>query len=256
MIDVNGTLYGTTYGGGMYGKGTVFRITARGKEKVLHSFGAGSADGQQPEAALVEAKGSLYGTTLFGGAYDGGILFSVSTSGREKVLHTFGASKDGFQPYAPLIDVAGTLYGTTSGGGTTGNGTVFSATTSGKERVLHNFRASNDGHFPQAALLDVKGTLYGTTPQGGLNGENGGVLFSVTAAGNEKVVYGFPPITGAGYTPTAGVIEIKPKLYGTTSQGGTHGSGTVFVLTPCDYVNLARPRNGFASAWLRRFLSD
>jgi uncharacterized repeat protein (TIGR03803 family) len=84
--------------------------------------------------------GTLYGTTSAGGGtgcYSGsgcGTVYSVSPTGSEAVLHTFGGSPDGSTPYAGLIDVNGTLYGTTAGGGAArcrvygGCGTVFALT--------------------------------------------------------------------------------------------------------------------------------
>jgi uncharacterized repeat protein (TIGR03803 family) len=73
--------------------------------------------------------GTLYGTTSMGGAHGEGTIFSMTLSGNEKMLYSFGSSNsDGLHPYASLIDVNGTLYGTTSGGGAYGNGTVFALT--------------------------------------------------------------------------------------------------------------------------------
>ncbi len=88
LLDVSGTLYGTTYLGGEHTCagvtcGTVFRITTRGAEKVLHSF-AGGSDGALPLAGLIEANGALYGTTSLGGEGSGcsgngcGTVFSMS----------------------------------------------------------------------------------------------------------------------------------------------------------------------------------
>ncbi|MFZ0573137.1 MAG: choice-of-anchor tandem repeat GloVer-containing protein, partial [Candidatus Cybelea sp.] len=78
LINVNGTLYGTTYeGGGANGGGTVFAITTSGKETLLHSF-TGSGDGEYPIAGLIDVGGTLYGTTPAGGANDGGTVFALS----------------------------------------------------------------------------------------------------------------------------------------------------------------------------------
>jgi uncharacterized repeat protein (TIGR03803 family) len=38
-------------------------------------------------------KGALYGTTITGGPYYGGVIFSVTTGGQENVLHRFGANQ-------------------------------------------------------------------------------------------------------------------------------------------------------------------
>ena len=73
LIDVRGTLYGTTVHGGEYchensfsvGCGTVFSIKPNGTETVLHSFGA-TGDGKNPIAGLIDVGGRLYGTTMGG----------------------------------------------------------------------------------------------------------------------------------------------------------------------------------------------
>jgi uncharacterized repeat protein (TIGR03803 family) len=102
-------------------------MTVNGTEKVLHSFGSGT-DGADPEAALIDVGGTLYGTTSEGGAYGLGTVFGITTAGMEKTLHSFGSGTDGSYPEAGLIDAKGTLYGTTSHGGANGKGSVFALT--------------------------------------------------------------------------------------------------------------------------------
>jgi uncharacterized repeat protein (TIGR03803 family) len=74
-------LYGTTFGGGAAGVGTVFEVSANGVESVLYSFGptrTSAADGASPFAGLVrDAAGNLYGTTYYGGASDLGTVFKL-----------------------------------------------------------------------------------------------------------------------------------------------------------------------------------
>ena len=68
IADMAGNLYGTTYGGGPGGQGTVFQLTPAGTLYVLYSFTGGS-DGGRPGADLIaDAAGNLYGTTSSGGA--------------------------------------------------------------------------------------------------------------------------------------------------------------------------------------------
>jgi uncharacterized repeat protein (TIGR03803 family) len=172
-------LYGTTEFGGTYDNGTVFSVNPNtGAETVLHSFGSG-ADGEYPIASLIDVKGTLYGTTEEGGTYGGGTVFSLSlTTGTETVLHSFGGGTDGNTPVASLINVKGTLYSTTAGGGTYGDGTVFSVNPkTGAETVLHSFGSGTDGEYPEASLIDVKGALYGTTEEGGTYGS--GTVFAL-----------------------------------------------------------------------------
>lgn len=124
VFDRQGNLYGTTGSGG----GTVFRVTPSGKESILYRFG-GRDDGSSPYAGLVFGeKGNLYGTTYAGGGYhrDSGVVFKLTPSGEEVVLHTFGGGVDGAYPYAGVVlDKKENLFGTTTKGGTYGLGTVF-----------------------------------------------------------------------------------------------------------------------------------
>jgi uncharacterized repeat protein (TIGR03803 family) len=229
LIDVKGTLYGTTFNGGVHGFGTVFSVSTTGAEHVLHAFD--STDGSYPYASLIYVKGTLYGTTFYGGAYGFGTVFSVSATGTEHVLHSFSSGTDGAYPSASLIDVNGTLYGTTSDGGANDSGTVFSVSTTGTEHVLHSFDRS-DGFFPNASLIDVNGTLYGTTFKGGIYGF--GTIFSVTTTGTEKVLHSFKDSFDSasdGVDPNASLIEVDGTLYGTTVQGGANSAGTVFSVS-------------------------
>jgi uncharacterized repeat protein (TIGR03803 family) len=130
VFDAQGNLYGTTYGGGTHGFGTVFKLDTAGNLTVLYSFGSISDDGEYPETSVVlDSQGSLYGATTKGGTYGDGTVFEIDTSGTETVLHSFGATKDGKTLYgALLLDTHGNLYGTTYGGGAKGHGTVFKLT--------------------------------------------------------------------------------------------------------------------------------
>jgi uncharacterized repeat protein (TIGR03803 family) len=226
LIDADGTLYGTTSHGGPNDEGTVFSMSTAGKEQLLYSFRGGSSDGEHPQASVIDVNDTLYGTTAGGGPAWGGTVFSISTSGKEQVLHQFGESSDGSQPDASLTNVNGTLYGTTVYGGKYGYGTVFSIGTSGREHVLYNFAGGSDGAEPVAELIDVKGTLYGTTsglPSGC------GTVFSISTAGKEHVLYNFT-CGSDGVNPFAGLINVNGTFYGTTIGGG-YGAGTVFALT-------------------------
>lgn len=250
LIDVDGTLYGTTAYGGADNDGTVFTVSTSGAESLLYSFKGSPADGATPVAPLLDVKGKLYGTTDGGGASGYGTVFSITTSGKETVLHSFaGGAGDGAEPWAGLINVKGALYGTTSEGGSTesdcGNllgscGTVFTITPSGEETVLYHFmyHASSrkkDGWYPLAQLIAVGSTLYGTTEYGGSTGclvRGCGTIFAVTTAGKERILHRFGKTPGDGGNPSAALIKIDGALYGTTLYGGASGMGTVFRISP------------------------
>ncbi len=227
LINVNGTLYGTTLEGGSSNRGTVYRVSTNGSEKVLHSF-VGGSDGSLPVAGLVDVHGTLYGATDSGGSFGNGTVYSISKTGTEKVLRSFRGGADGANPDATLINVNGMLYGTTahggSGCGSVGCGTLYRVSTTGSQRVIYRFKGGSGGaNMPQSRLLNVNGTLYGTTYLGGSRGcdyDNGcGTVFSITTGGKENWLYSFAG-SPHGWYPLAGLVNVDGTLYGTTTQGG------------------------------------
>jgi len=245
LINVNGTLYGTTYGSfgsGPKSAGTIYRITTSGTETVLHAFaGYPHHDGSSPQSALLNVKGILYGTTYNGGG-GGGTVFEISASGGSyEILHNFGGSYfDGIGPEAGLIDLHGTLYGTTVAGCPSywycilqgrNFGTFYSITTSGVEKPLHYFTAAprRKGTNPEAPVIDVGGTMYGTTAA------NNGMVYSIDTTGKAHRLHYFCCGSHDGWDPVAPVLALNGVLYGTTMLGGhgsacKYGCGTVFAL--------------------------
>jgi uncharacterized repeat protein (TIGR03803 family) len=109
--------------------------------------------------------------------------------------------------------------------------------------VLHSFAGGSDGAHPEAGLLAGKhGVLYGTTFAGGGSSNcivlftGCGTVFKLTppattgGAWIETVIHGFSGADGAG--PAAGLFgEERGPFFGTTSEGGAAGFGTVFEIT-------------------------
>lgn len=68
VLDSKGNVYGATYWGGNSGFGTIYKVTAAGKETLLHNF-AGTSDGGNPDGGLLrDSKGNLYGSATVGGS--------------------------------------------------------------------------------------------------------------------------------------------------------------------------------------------
>jgi uncharacterized repeat protein (TIGR03803 family) len=187
LVYANGTLYGTSGAGGtgsLGGGGTVFSFTTKAGEAVLHSFAGTSPGGNSknpggsyPGAGLTVVGSVLYGTTSSGGTSGYGTLFSITSSGSFKVLHSFANERN---PEAPLLAVSGTLYGTSASGGTgsctngsnvIGCGSVFSYDISSAALSLqYSFRGGNDGESPVSGLVYNDNAIYGTTEIGGGKG--------------------------------------------------------------------------------------
>lgn len=136
----NGTLYGTTSGGGLHGCGTAFSYDPSSfVYQSLYSFCSQANDPATIYGGLtlVENKSgtALYGTGLAGGAYGHGAFYSLTppaTQGmpwNETTLHSFcprTGCKDGSTPgFAVPLDVKGEFYGTTTSGGAHDAGVVY-----------------------------------------------------------------------------------------------------------------------------------
>lgn len=256
--DADGNLYGTTYGGGTYGYGTVFKVDTNGTETVLYSF-AGGTDGADPVGGLVrDTGGNLYGATDGGGnadcgnyGSDCGTIYKVDSNGNETVLYRFAGLPDGHSADSSLyVADDGSLYGTTEAGGDAacnpgyGCGTVFKIDTQGNETILHTFTGIRelDGAFPDAGLVaDAKGYLYSTTNLGGAPtcGDAGrpeevagcGTVFKIDMQGKETILHRFSAEIG-GESPSFPVMFDKAGNMYSTAGGGNQYNGVVFELSP------------------------
>jgi|HubBroStandDraft_1064217.scaffolds.fasta_scaffold08089_3 uncharacterized repeat protein (TIGR03803 family) len=202
-------------------------------ERVVYTFGNFPRGANPYGTPALDASGNLYGTTFEGGGANLGVVFEWSSSSYT-VLHNFAGGSDGANPDAGVtLDSAGNIYGTTYYGGTANAGVVYEIPAGGKETVLYSFTGGADGANPYAGvILDSAGNLYGTTYQGGTS--NSGVVYKLTPAGQEAVLYAF---TGGadGGNPYGGVVsDPEGNLYGTTYAGGNqyNHAGVVYRLNP------------------------
>ena len=253
IADSNGDLFGTTYGGGEFGYGTVFEVTktATGYAStptILVSFNG--ADGGEPFSSLVaDADGDLFGTTSGIGVDDDGTVFEIvktltGYASTPTTLASFNGA-NGAEPEAGLIaDADGDLFGTTLEGGANDDGTVFEIvkTLTGyasTPTTLASFNGVN-GTFPTGLIADSDGDLFGTTVSGGAY--DYGTVFEIkkTAGG-----YASAPITlvsfGGGDSGAPGgtlVADANGDLFGTMLGSGS-ADGAVFEIknTPAGYVS-------------------
>jgi len=258
MFGPDGSLYGTTHGGGGtacnggYGCGVVFKLTppltickstlCPWIETVLYRF-LGGNDGRFPSSGVAfDQAGNLYGSTLYGGGAgcggDGcGTVYQLARSGSgwtESVIYSFAGGADGEVPTSGLtLDRFGNLYGVTEFGGIYGSGDVYELTSSGSgwtQTILYSLDGSTgDPEYPSGDLIfDSAGNLYGGSPSGGSGG--GGTVFMLTpspAGWTETTIWNFSGVFGAG--PGGGVtIDPAGNLFGTTIND--NGAGSVFKL--------------------------
>jgi len=212
------------------------------------------ADGFNAVASVLQASdGNFYGTTLYGGPSNQGIVYKVTPSGTLTKLHAFCSltgCADGFLPYGGLLKASdGNFYGTTSRGGPGLFGSIYQMTSSGTVTTIYTFcptKSCTDGSYPHATLIQgADGNFYGTTLQGGnlsCNGSNGcGTIFKVTPSGTLTTLYNFCSQSNCadGQYPYSGLVKgTDGNFYGVAAFGGIvnsnclSGCGTIFKITP------------------------
>jgi uncharacterized repeat protein (TIGR03803 family) len=234
--DAKGNLFGTTWGGGAYGYGTVFELTPGSDGKwtktTLHSFCKNfpdCKDGALPSTTVViDPTGNVYGASntaafeLIPGGADGWsfqVIYTTSTNG-------------GF-----VLDKAENPYGTW-GPGKYKVGDVFklihdtAKPGDWSEKVVYNF-VPGECCATSSLIFDTAGNLYGTTKLGGSSGDGSAyrIFKDKNGAWRDQIMHSFSGGSDGQYPWNAGlVLDAKGNAYGTTLQGGS--SGTVFELSP------------------------
>jgi uncharacterized repeat protein (TIGR03803 family) len=106
---------------------------------------------------------------------------------------------------------------------------VFKLAPDNTKTVLYAFLGSGDGVVPQAGVVaDRTGDLFGTTQAGGAAGA--GTIFKIAPGGGETILYSFSGGSDGDQPYAALFLGKKSELYGTTSDGGANGFGTVFAM--------------------------
>jgi len=221
---------------------------------VLHSFTT-HGDGSQPYAGVtIDRAGNLYGTTTQGANGNVGTVYKLTHrqgSWTLATLYTFDHPGDGAYAASRVVfGPDGSLYGTTQYGGAGNQGVIYNlrppATAcktvlcSWSYATLYSFTGGSDGGQPYLGdlVFDSAGDIYGTASAGGGQGCFGygcGVVFKLTPSGGgwtETVLYTFSG-NDDGANPFNGVtFDGAGNLYGTTTQNGRYGYGTVYELSP------------------------
>ena len=236
LVDANGDLYGTTQGDPNYmtpGRwGTIWRQPASsGAVNTIHTFD-GNVDGANPWGIALDGDGILHVTTQYGSVPSGpGAVFRLNKFGGGVTSVEFTHGTTGTAGVYLTFDADGNAFGVSVAGGTGGHGTLFELPhASGALGALYAFADGDDGRRPRGRLaIDGEGNLFGVTLNGGEHGF--GTIFELpNGATTVTTLYAF---TGGadGRNPGAGVtIDGAGNLFGTTTAGGAHSLGTVFVL--------------------------
>jgi uncharacterized repeat protein (TIGR03803 family) len=258
----DGYLYGTTFFGGRYGLGSVFKISYSGKFTTLYSFDL--THGANPLGPMVQGNdGNFYGTTtsgyLLNDVYGG--IFKITPAGDFTVLHEFNGGSDGHLPFAGLIQASdGNIYGATNAAGALHGGTLYRISPAGKFAVVYNFDPATYGFPETTPVQHTNGKLYG---------ETGGDCWGGAPTCSSPAVYsldlGLKPfvrflpeagkagdtieILGQGFTGTSAVSFNGIPAAAFTVVSDTYltaivpfgAKGTISVETPGGTLNSSRP---------------
>jgi uncharacterized repeat protein (TIGR03803 family) len=219
MVQANdGTLYGTTYGGGTKNWGTVFKILPTGNGyAILHNFDrtADINDGIQPLAGLaLGTDGNVYGTSGGGGHQNSGALFRVTPAGAYATLYSFCAvsgCKDGFFPQTGMVQhTNGKFYGVTESGGQSVNG--------------GEYYSLDMGLSPFVSLVSVWGKVGATIEVLG-QGFTGSTSVKLGGTAANFTIVSDTYLTAKVPAGSSGFVTV-------TAPGGTLTSSRKFFVTP------------------------
>lgn len=244
----NGKMYGIAVEGGANNDGVLFEIDVNGNYAVKYSFsfvnGAyyDTLNLEYSYSVVQATDGNIYGTTITGGIYDGGVLYKFDGNGDNYVklldFNTSLSGGNGFNPMGSMVLAPNNkLYGTTYRGGNASNaGTIFSYDyTANSYAVVHYFQdIPLDAKNPNGNLTYNNGMLWGTCPLGGTN--NHGLLFSMDTTGGAFVnTYSFDSNTGSeptGLMSFGNTFLGQDTIFGITHSGGDFGDGVTFYYVP------------------------
>jgi uncharacterized repeat protein (TIGR03803 family) len=208
--------------------GSVFKVTPSGQFTLLHTFPAGTnhnyPSGDLPGFLAEGSDGNLYGTTLYGGSDNGGVLFRISKTGTGfKIVHQFCSAAncaDGQNPVGLIAISDGNLYGAASSGGAFscgsigGCGAIFKYDVAiGSYSVIHSLNYATDGAFPSGFIQAKDGNFYGIVA---------GAIYRVTTTGQYSLVLTLPQLHFLEIPVTQGVNGNLYGIFRVYGQAGSH----------------------------------
>lgn len=239
----DGTILGTTAGGGRDGIGTIYEFhpDSRTIEKRTDiPFEAGSF----LSCVLYEASnGLVYGFTYsYGSVYGGNVVSFDPKTNNITILDTLVNTEHGKNMQGSCIEAdSGRLFFVTNTGGPGGFGCLVEYNYILDTLITRNdFSESTAGKYPQGSpALAPNGSIYGTTRRGGLYDD--GTLYEYNPNTNQFLIRMTFSRSKTGAEPSGQLFCASNGLiYGTTTDGGNYSSGVFFEFNPVSRVYTIR----------------
>jgi len=233
LLGNDGWAYGTTWDGGQYNGGTIYRINPADRQfENLYDFDIYTYGGNPTSGLIQAADGYFYGTTPYGGTVGAGILYRFDVNNKiVTVLEDLITPSEGSRPSGPPVQASnGYLYGLTSQGGAMGDGALYRFNLSNSTYTkLANFQDAASGSRPEGSLVEAaNGKLYALANEGGQFGY--GTLFEYDPAGGTFFAVAQFDGLNKGAGPVGTLLEYEDNmLYGVCIEGGVFDEGTMFV---------------------------
>ena len=228
----DGWAYGTTYGGGQYQGGTIYRVNPDDRQfESLYEFDIYTYGGNPTSGLIQAADGYFYGVTPYGGTVGAGIIYRFDTGSKMvTVLEDLITPSEGSRPAGPPVEASdGMLFGLTTQGGAMGDGALYKFNLSNSTYLKQvDFQDAASGSHPQGSLVKAaNGKLYALAESGGQFGY--GTLFEYDPTGGTFFAVAHFDGLNKGATPVGTLVEYDENiLYGVCMKGGIHNAGTIF----------------------------
>jgi len=168
ILAPDGSLFGTTFAGGVSGDGSIFKIPAGTTNvQTLASFDAATT-GSKPLGIALDSSGDLFGFCENGGPDGLGTVFELPSGSNTISLFASFTAATGDTPISkPVFGASGNLYGFTENDGANGFGSFFDVSTDvtpAARPALESGNLNGSGRSGSAAQSISPLSVVGGTP--------------------------------------------------------------------------------------------
>lgn len=225
----DGNWYGNTLQGGLFGYGTLFKLTPAGALTVLHAGNADTGGTAYYRSALcLGPDGALYGTSGYGGTGYGEV-YRLAQDGTVSTFAAFSGTNGAHPQAALVLGSDNHFYGITNGGGANGRGTIFKVSQAGEITLIRHLDYAAGEMLSRLALTE-QNEYFAVGRSGSAWPYYYGTVF--WGFDNSYGLLHYFSYSGQNLWRPAGALTrgLDGHLYGLASYGGATESGGIYRL--------------------------